>query len=215
MQTPFLGTKKETSSEFYGAQIAWNGDGWTLSFGDGRHFGFPEAYYSKSYAQGAPVEMTDANGHSIRLKRDKERNLEQLISISGRTITLQYDAANRITEAEDDTGNVRKYSYDSSGHLETVTDGARVLYRFEYAPLLHYPGYDSYLLMAVFDGRGNALLRNNYKRGGQVSEQRLANGEVYRYDYKFEKNEIVETIVNSSAGKRKFIFQHGIFAREE
>jgi hypothetical protein len=69
--------------------------------------------------------------------------------------------------------------------------------------------------MAVFDGRGNALLRNNYKRGGQVSEQRLANGEVYRYDYKFEKNEIVETIVNSSAGKRKFIFQHGIFAREE
>ena len=41
----------DTSSEFYGALIAWNGNGWTLKFRDGRKFFFPEAYYSKSYAQ--------------------------------------------------------------------------------------------------------------------------------------------------------------------
>jgi YD repeat-containing protein len=110
----------ETSSEFYGAQIAWNGDGWTLTFSDGRRFLFPEAYYSKTFAQGAPYEMQDADGHRIQLKRDKERRLEQLISPSGHSITFRVDAEDRIIEATDDAGNVRKYSYDSTNHLESV-----------------------------------------------------------------------------------------------
>lgn len=204
-----------TSSEFYGAQIAWNGNGWTLIFRDGRHFRFPEAYYAKSYAQGAAIEMDDPNGARIQLKRDQRRNLEQLISPSGHTIRFKYDAADRVTEAASDAGEIRRYSYDSSGHLEAVADSTHVLYRYEYAPLLHYPGYDSYLLMTVFDGSGNALLRNNYTRGGQVSEQRIGNGATYRYSYLFVKDEIVETIVNDSTGERKFFFQHGVFTREE
>jgi len=205
---------EETSSEFYGAQIAWNGNGWTMNFSDGRRFMFPEAYYSKNYAQGAPFEMLQADGHRIQLKRDKQRNLEQLISASGHTITFKYDAADRIIEAVDDAGNVRKYSYDSSGHVATVADAARLLYRFEYAPLLHWD-YDPYLMTAVFDGNGNVLLHNSYKSGGQVSEQKLANGQVYRYDYIFEKQGIIETIVNDPISKRKFFFQHGIFTKEE
>jgi YD repeat-containing protein len=205
----------ETSSEFYGAQIAWNGNGWTLDFRDGRRFLFPEAYYAKNYAQGAPYEMRDAIGHRAQLKRDKERKLEQLISPSGRTITFKYDDASRIIEATDDTGDVRKYAYDSSGHLETVTDGSHVLYRFEYASLLHYPGYDPYLMTAVIDGRGTALLKNIYGDGGRVSGQRLANGDVYRYQYIFVNNEIIETIVNGPNGERKLLFQHGVFTNEE
>jgi hypothetical protein len=53
------------------AQIAWNGDGWTLSFRGGRHFLFPEAYCGKTFAQGAPWEMRAADGRTIQLKRDK------------------------------------------------------------------------------------------------------------------------------------------------
>jgi YD repeat-containing protein len=201
----------ETSSEFYGAQIAWNGDGWTLRFRDGRQVMFPEAYHSKNYAQGAPLEMRSADGHRIQLKRDQQRNLAQLISPSGHTISFKYDAADRIIEATDDAGNLRIYSYDSTGHLVTVEDGAHLLYRFEYAPLLHFPGYDPYLMTAVVDGRGRALLRNKYRDGGQVSEQRLANGDVYRYGYIFDKGDIVETIVNGPTGESKFFFHRGIF----
>src|SRR5271166_4957091 len=127
---------EETSSEFYGAQIAWNGDGWTLKFRDGRRVLLPEAYYSKNYAQGAPFDMQDADGHHVQLKRDKKRNLEEIISPSLRKITLKYDASDRIIEAADDEGNIRKYSYDSSGHLEAVADASNILYRFEYAPLI-------------------------------------------------------------------------------
>ena len=205
----------ETSSEFYGAQIAWDGNGWTLDFRDRRRFLFPEAYHAKTYAQGAAFEMQEADGHRTQLKRNKRRNLEQLISSSGRTITFKYDGSDRIIEAADDSGNVRKYSYDSSGHLETVKDASHLLYRFEYTPLLHDPGYDPYLITAVIDGQGKVLLENTYRDGSRISEQRLENGEVYRYDYIFVKNEIVQTIVDGPSGKRKFLFQHGIFVREE
>ncbi len=207
----------DTSSEFYGAQMAWNGNGWTLDFRDGRRFLFPEAYYAKTFAQGAPLEMQDGEGHRIQFKRDQQRRLEQLTAPSGHTITFKYDEADRIVEAIDDAGNLRKYSYDLTGHLESVSDASRLVYRFEYAPLLHLAGYDPYLMTAVFDGRGKMLLRNIYNDsdGGRVSEQRLANGDVYRYAYIFVKQEIVETIVDGPMGKSKFFFKHGIFTKEE
>ncbi len=72
-----------SSSEFFGAQIAWNGNGWTMTLPDGRKVYFPEAYYAKNFAQGAPIEMVDAEGHRIQLKRTAKRNLEELISPSG------------------------------------------------------------------------------------------------------------------------------------
>jgi YD repeat-containing protein len=204
---------EETSSEFYGAQIAWNGDGWTLNFRDGRRFRFPEAYSARSYAQGAPLEMQQPDGRRVALQRDRRRNLEQLISSSRHTISFKYDGADRVIEAWDDAGKVRKYSYDASGHLQTVADASHLLYRFEYMPLLHW-GYDPYLMTMVLDGTGKVLLRNSYDSGGRVLEQRLANGEVNRYEYVFKKDDIVETIVNNAAGERKFLFQQGVLMKQ-
>jgi len=208
---------EDTSSEFYGAQIAWNGNGWTLKFKDGSAFTFPEAYHAKNFAQGAAFEMRDAGGHRIQLKRSNVRNLEQLISPSGRTLTFKYDAADRIVEAADDAGNVRKYSYDSTGHLETVSDATRLLFRFEYMRLTDVKDYDPYVMATVFDGRDKVLLQNIYDSGGRVREQKLANGEAYRYQYLFDSKtaEISETIVNDAAGQKKFYFWNGIFKAEQ
>lgn len=204
----------QTASEFYGAQMAWNGNGWTLDFRDGRQFLFPEAYHAKSYAQGAPYEIRDARGHRLKLLRDDQRNLEQVVSPSGRTITFKYDGADRISTAVDDAGNIRKYSYNATGHLEAVADGSHVLYRFEYVDLLHSSGYDPYLMTRITNEKGHVLLQNSYEIG-RVSAQQLANGDVYKYDYIFVKNEIVETIVNGPNGKVRFFFEHGRFLREE
>jgi YD repeat-containing protein len=206
---------EETSSEFYAAQVAWNGNGWTLEFCDGARFKFPEAYYAKNCAQGAPSEMQDASGHHIQLRRDKQRNLEQLISPSGRTITFKYDDTARMIEAVDDAGNLRKYSYDPTGHLHSVADASHLRYRFEYKPLLHSAGYDPYLMTAIFDGQGKKLLQNIYDSGGRVTEQRLSSGDLYRYDYLFREQDIVETTVNGPAGQRKFFFQGGILTKQE
>jgi YD repeat-containing protein len=121
----------DTSSEFYGAQIAWNGDDWSLSFRDGPRFLFPEAYFAKSFAQGAATEMRDSEGHRIQLRRDNARNLTQLTAPSGHTISFKYDGASRIVEANE-PGNIREYSYNVAGYLQTVSDSSHVLYRFEY-----------------------------------------------------------------------------------
>ena len=202
---------RDTSSEFFGAQDAWNGNGWTLDFADGRRFLFPEAYNARSFAQGAPTDMSDSAGHHIRLDRDAVRNLKQLVSPSGHVINFRYDAANRIVEASDDSGNVRKYDYDATGHLETVTGATNLLYRFRYEPLLNERGYDPYLMTRIEDGAGRVLLQNEYADHSRVSAQRLANGQVIRYDYLYNRrHDIVETTVKLPDGKQqRFFFTEG------
>jgi YD repeat-containing protein len=204
----------ETSSEFYGAQVAWNGNGWTLDFRDGRKFFFPEAYAATNRAQGAPIAMVDADGHRIQLKRSKVRNLEELLSPGGHTIRFKYDLGDRIVEADDDTGQIRKYTYDQGGHLDTVSDGAHILYRFEYQRLMNEAGYDPWLLTAILDGDWNVLLRNKFL-WGRVSEQKLGDGEVYRYEYRLQGSNVLQTTVTQPSGEKKvFNFQEGILVKE-
>jgi hypothetical protein len=102
----------------------------------------------------------------------------------------------------------------TAGHLQSVTDGGHLLYRFEYTRLLNW-NYDRYLMTAISDGEGRPLLRNTYTRGGQVAEQRFGDGQVIRYDYTFKDQDIVETTVQDAIGERKFFFEHGIFSKEE
>jgi|SRR5580704_1396823 YD repeat-containing protein len=207
---------ESTASEFYGAQVAWNGNGWTLTLRDQRQVVFPDSYHAKRCAQGAPVEIRDGEGHRIQLIRDGARNLQQLISPSGHTITFKYDDLDRIIEADDGAGQIRKYSY-SFGHLKTVSDGVHILYEFEYQILLNAAGYDPYLMTGIKDGNGKELLRNWYSDRSRVSMQRLGDGEVYRYDYLFgKKNEIVEAIVTLPGGtEKRFFFESGVLVREK
>jgi YD repeat-containing protein len=128
--------------------------------------------------------MQDSEGHRVQPKRDKQRNLGRLISPNGRTINFKYDEANRIVEATDDAGSLRRYSYDSAGDLKSIRTG-HLMFQFEYGRLLHFEGYDSCLLTAVRDGKGTMLLKNSYGNEGRISEQRLANGDVYHFDYIF------------------------------
>lgn len=197
------------SSEFYRAITAWNGNGWTMTLRDGWKIYFPEAYNAKNFAQGAATEIADAKGDRIRLIRNKARNLEKLISPSGRTISFQYDSSDRIVEAQDDAGHVRSYSYDRGGHVETVSDGSRVLYRFEYQRLMPGAANDPWLVTAVLDADWHVLLENKYF-WGRVSEQKLADGEVYHYEYELDGANVRQATVTLPSGEKKiFEFQDG------
>jgi YD repeat-containing protein len=205
----------QSSSEFFGAEIAWNGNGWTMTFRDQRKIYFPEAYYAKNFAQGAATEMMDAEGHRVELKRNSARNLEELISPNGHRITFHYDSHDRIVQAQDDAGHIRKYAYDSTGHLESVSDASQVLYRFEYTYLPPGPDTDPYLLTAVLDGSWGVLVKNRYANG-RVSQQNLADGTVYRYDYRFNQAGVVDTTVTMPSGQqRMFLFRDGILTGQK
>jgi YD repeat-containing protein len=151
----------------------------------------------------------NSHGQRILLKRSKVRNLEELISPSGRKITFQYDPHDRIIEAADSDGHIRNYTYDQGGHVDTVSDAARVLYRFEYAPLMREGGYDPWLLTAVLDGDWNILLQNKYL-WGRISEQKLQGGKVFRYEYQLRDREVLQTTVTLPSGEKKvFSFRDG------
>jgi YD repeat-containing protein len=200
----------QTSSEFYGAMISWNGNGWTMKFRDGRHIYFPEAYYSKTYAQGAPTAMDDGQGHRIELHRTKTRNLQELVSPSGHKITFDYDFSDRIAEARDEDGHVRKYSYDRGGHLETVSSESGVLYHFEYAPLMNDADHDPWLLTSVIDGEGKVLLHNRFLLG-RVSEQLLIDGQTIHYEYTLQGRDVLQTVVTLPSGEKKTLsFKDGM-----
>ena len=189
-----------TASEFFGGQIAWNGDGWTMRLRDGSVVLFPEAYYAKSRAQGAATEMRSPQGQRIRLERDTQRNLRRLISPNGRTIELQYEGT-RIKVASDDQGRAVGYWYDSAGRINAVTDNTKHVSSFT---------YEDDLMTTIRDQTGRVLLRNTYENR-RVSEQMVADGGVYRYRYVVNREgQVQQTLVTMPDGAGTALtFDHG------
>ena len=72
-------------------------------------------------------------------------------------------------------------------------------------------------MTGIADGNWNVLLQNTYRDRSRVSEQKLANGEVYRYEYFLnQQNEIVQTTVTMPDGsKHEFFFKQGVPAGEK
>ena len=102
-----------------------------------------------------------------------------------------------------------RYSYDRSGHLDGVTDGSKVLYRFEYQRLMDGPSNDSYLLTAVLDGDWKVLLKNNFFNA-RVFEQTLAEGRTYKFKYQSMETELIETTVTLPEKEKEiFSFHNG------
>ena len=168
----------ETSTEFYKAVIAWNGDSWTAWRTDGWAIHFPEAYNSKSMAQSAAVEMRDAEGKRLDLIRDEQRNLREIRTPHKHWIRFKYDDQSRIVRAEDDQGHWAEYRYDGNGMLTdaSLSSGKR----------RHY-SYQGDLMTAIEDETHRALVRNSYL-DKRLSTQDFGNGQVYFYNYQLSAN---------------------------
>jgi YD repeat-containing protein len=163
----------ETSTCFYKAAQQWNGNGWTMKLADGAQILFPESYNAKNMAQGAPVEMRDANGNRLELKRDGQRNLQEISTPHGHWIKFSYDDQSRIKRAVSDAGEWAQYEYNSDGMLTTVTLSSGRQRHYE---------YDGTLMTQVQDEGGRFLAHNSYN-GGFLRRQEFGNGAVYSYSY--------------------------------
>lgn len=183
------------SPEFYGARINWNGDGWDLHLPAGLTYVFPEAYAAKTLALGAAKEIHGASGQRVLLLRDADGNLVQIVSPTGHKIDIDQRQPGRIIEAREDTGETRKYSYDSEDRLQTVSDDQKILYRFT---------YDGDRMTNIQDGNWSNLVTNSYYSNGRIAEQRLADGAVYRFSYEFNSaNQIIRTVATEPGGEQK------------
>jgi YD repeat-containing protein len=107
---------------FLHSRIAWNGDGWDLQRPDGLRIRFPENYRGTRPRHGAPTEMREKSGDSIRLVRDTDRNLEQIKMTSGGAIAITHDSDGRVVTATDNRGRSLRYTYNAEGHLASASD---------------------------------------------------------------------------------------------
>src|SRR5262249_17440606 len=111
------------NTAFYGAQIVWNGNGWTMTQKDGSVWTFREGFAATLPTQGAVLSMADRYGNTVTMTRDQATgNLLKVMSPNGRWISFTYDTSNRVTQATDNSGRSYTYTYDSGGRLASVTD---------------------------------------------------------------------------------------------
>lgn len=163
----------ETSTKFYKATQSWNGTGWTTKLADGSEIHFPESYSAKNMAQGAPSEILDAKGNRLELRRDVQRNLQEIRTPHGHWIKFGYDQTCRIIRAEDDAGHSARYEYNPDGMLRDVFLSSGRERHFDYS---------GSLMTEITDEKGHVLLRNSYQRG-LLARQEFGNHETYSYRY--------------------------------
>jgi YD repeat-containing protein len=163
----------ETSTEFYKAVTAWNGDGWTTWRTDGFAITFPEAYKATTMAQGAATEMRDQDGNRLQLIRDGLRNLMEIRTPHNHWIKFKYDDQSRIVRAQDDKGHWADYRYDGNGMLTDVT--------FSSGHKRYY-SYTGDLMTAIEDENHRVVLRNSYT-ATSLTGQDFGNGQIYSYSY--------------------------------
>jgi YD repeat-containing protein len=162
-------------TDYYGSQITWNGNGWTLTTKDQTKYFFPESGPGGSPRQGAPTKVIDRNGNTVTLTRDANFNLTQVTSPNGRWIQLTYDSSNRVTQASDNLGRTVIYTYDAFGRLSTVTDANGGVTTY---------GYDSNNNMTTIqDPKGITYLTNYYDSNNRVYKQVQADSSTYLFNY--------------------------------
>jgi YD repeat-containing protein len=177
----------ESSTPFYKAIFAWNGNGWTLRLADGTEMHFPESYNAKNMAQGATLDLVDAVGNKLTLNRDWHRNLKEIVTPHGRWIRFELDSEGRIVQARDDSANGVQYGYNRDGMLVSANWSSGAARRYE---------YDGYLMTAVIDEHGRTLVHNSYDKRNVLVGQEFANGDAYRYGYVWgPSNHYVEKVV--------------------
>jgi YD repeat-containing protein len=163
----------ETSTFFYKAFTYWNLDGWTTRLADGTEIFFPESYNAKKIADGAPTEVVRPDGQKLLLRRNAERNLQEIRTPHDHFITLSYNDQGLIRRAEDDDGHWATYLYNAEGMLISVMNSSGKERRYE---------YDGDRMTGIRDEQGNLLLQNTYLNGF-LRAQQFADGEVYEYGY--------------------------------
>ncbi|MFD9961637.1 DNRLRE domain-containing protein [Amycolatopsis sp. NPDC058986] len=192
-----------TPTKFDGSVVRWIDSGWDVTLRDGTVMVIGEE---------APLqEIRDKFGNTTTLTRatappgtdGKVRAngpVTQITSPNGRWVKFTYDEANppRVKSIEDNLGRRVGYTYDATGHLETVTDVRGGVTRYT---------WDKGLLKSITDGRNTRYLLNEYDDKGRVKTQTAADNGVTKFDYVDSGDAIVETRITDPRGHvRRFTF---------
>jgi RHS repeat-associated protein len=177
---------QSTSPEFFGATLAWNGEGWNLTLRNGMVL---------VYGENAPLqEIRDSHGDTVRIIRmyqnvygNYDGPITQVISPNGYWMAFtwdNYDNPSMITKVTDNAGRSVSYAYDSNGNLHTVTDPDGHVTTY---------GYDSdNRLTTITDPHSTTYLTNSYNSSNQLTSQAIAGQGTYMFSYSSGSAKVTE-----------------------
>ncbi len=164
---------------FGGSRVAWNGWGWDLVVEDGMTYLSPEAYNATRPQQGSLVGIFDKEGNEVRLSRNRNGDLTEVKSPSGRWIRFQYDAGHLI-QAADSSGRKVEYEYDSNDRLRKVKypSGQSTTYEYD----------TSDRIVRAEDSLAGTIVAVEYAANHGVIARVTAEGRTY--DFRYVRDEI-------------------------
>lgn len=144
-------------------------------------------------ANGRLTAIVDRNANTTRLTYTGN-NLTRITDAVERSLTLAYDASNRITSVTDPLQRVWRYGYGTNNQgLATVTDPLGNVTRYSYEAAGR--------LASVTDPRGNLTKRLTYDGNGRVIRQEFADGGFEIYAYTLAGNIVSEMRWSDSLGR--------------
>lgn len=202
-QWPFpAGTMWEhsgTDSGFYGATLQFVFDNtsigahWLITMKDGTQYAFTR------HVPNALEWMQDRYGNQTQFTYNGGL-VDQMISPSGRSITLNYDSSNRVTSATDNSGRTISYAYNSAGSLATVTYPDQTTEQYTYD--------SNSRMLTMQDRRGHTWVTNQYDANGRVTKQTYADNTFYQFAYTTNSNNIVTatTVTDPNGNQEQVAF---------
>lgn len=187
-----------TNSSYYGATLQFftgtpQGEYWLMTLKNGTQYGF------QSDVPNLLRWIQDRYGNQIQFNYNGGL-VDQMISPSGRSITLNYDSSNRVSSAVDNSGRTVSYSYNSDGTLAKVTypDTTNEQYTYD----------SSKRMLSLQDRRGNLQVTNQYDANGRVTQQTYADHTSYQFAYTTDSNNNVAatTITDPNGNQEQVAF---------
>jgi YD repeat-containing protein len=148
-------------SEWQGARFGWTGLGWALRRVDGTLARF------RGCGEGSVcslVQLRDADGHTIRYRRDPSGRLLRMEASAARWIAFDYDAQRRVTRAYSSAGDEVQYVYDDRGRLSKVEarDGTTRRYTYTDQDLIATMEDPGHRIENIYDAQGRCIRQENW-----------------------------------------------------
>lgn len=186
-----------TQSTFYGATLEFVYDStpdaahWIVTTKGGTQYAFTR------HVPNALSWIQDRYGNQIKLTYNGGL-LSQVVSPSGRSITLSYDSGNRVSTAVDNTGRTVGYAYNGAGSLSAVTYQDQTTEQYTYDT--------NKRMVTMQDRRGNVWVTNQYDMSGRVTKQTYADGAAYQFVYTVDgAGSVTRTTVTDPNGNQQLI----------
>ena len=121
-----------------------------------------EAEAERFSKDGWIVERIDANGHSLRVKRDRQGRPTAIVAANGRTLEIDMDRSGRIVSMTDPAGRKALYTYTDGRLTKTSIHGLETAYAYD---------ADGALTLVTFPDASTLTVR--YNQAGMVEEVRV------------------------------------------